>query len=242
MLVRTIDALGHFKRGYSTVCRDGGCWVGEVQASTTSHHARPIRVLSYSNSGRSTHSVSNWIVRNLALRGQLIKRLLSYVCQEQRPQIPRVSYHAVQINRIASILITVQKVTRTSSLCSACNFTGKWITLSIVWSSNSFMLNLDTMFAQKKAMTESKQKVISLKQLYCVHTNLCKRRNSITPISNITISRLSHLTVQSDLLLHQFHVSVVHRWKSSRFGVFQVTDSMLNTFNTSITKNGSGLH
>ena len=37
---------------------DGGCRVGEVRAGTTSTHARPSRVLSYSNCQGSTDSIS----------------------------------------------------------------------------------------------------------------------------------------------------------------------------------------
>ena len=50
---------------YSTMGGDGGCRVGGVRAGTTSPMPDN-KVLSYSNYLRSTHSISKWILRNLA--------------------------------------------------------------------------------------------------------------------------------------------------------------------------------
>ena len=67
----TIDALGHFLTGLSTVGGDGGCRVGEVRAGTTCTSPMPdhkgFKLQYTSNCQRSAHSISKWIFRNLAL-------------------------------------------------------------------------------------------------------------------------------------------------------------------------------
>ena len=69
VLVTTIDALGTFKQDkYTTVGGNGGCRVGEVRADTTPP-CPTIRVLSYSNCQRSTHSIANWVFQKFSTSG-----------------------------------------------------------------------------------------------------------------------------------------------------------------------------
>ena len=68
VLVATIDALGHFGNKIITAQCEG---MGEVGSARYEPALLPpcpsIRVLSYSNCQRSTHSMSKWMFRNLAL-------------------------------------------------------------------------------------------------------------------------------------------------------------------------------
>ena len=68
VLVMTIDALGHFLNRIITAQWEG---MGDVASARYEPALLPpcptIWVLSYSNCRRSTHSISKWIFRNLAL-------------------------------------------------------------------------------------------------------------------------------------------------------------------------------
>ena len=56
---------------YSTVGGDGGCRVSEVYELALLPPCLTIRVLSYNNCQRSSHSIARWIFRNLALYGDI---------------------------------------------------------------------------------------------------------------------------------------------------------------------------
>ena len=96
----------------STVGEDGGCRVGEVRAGNIGvlPPFSTIRVLSYSNCQRSTHSITKWIFRNLVLfcMFETHSKLLTIpvsICHSTR--YPWLEHYAVRNLANISIFLTV---------------------------------------------------------------------------------------------------------------------------------------